>query len=150
MAGEVIKGGITTCCSTCIQVVCYMLQAGKLRKMKHEQQKESDGLGVNVRSIVTVAVIMLLLMFAVHCTWVTSNAYSSPSIVLASYIPDGWGSVQIPRPAHSLPVFLPNATCTCHAVWCSEHRWPIMSSVMQPWFISQFAAHHSSHLIPAG
>merc|ERR1719184_86381 len=32
---------------------------------------------------------MLLMMFAVHCTWVTSNAYSSPSIVLASYGNDG-------------------------------------------------------------
>jgi dolichyl-diphosphooligosaccharide--protein glycosyltransferase len=64
-------------------------QAGKLRKMKHEQQKESDGLGVNIRSIVIVAVLMMLMMFAVHCTWVTSNAYSSPSIVLASYSHDG-------------------------------------------------------------
>jgi len=34
-------------------------------------------------------VLMLLMMFAVHCTWVTSNAYSSPSIVLASYGNDG-------------------------------------------------------------
>ena len=41
------------------------------------------------RSIVVVAVLMLLMMFAVHCTWVTSNAYSSPSIVLASYGNDG-------------------------------------------------------------
>jgi len=38
---------------------------------------------------VVVAVLMLLMMFAVHCTWVTSNAYSSPSIVLASYGNDG-------------------------------------------------------------
>ncbi len=29
------------------------------------------------------------MLFAVHCTWVTSNAYSSPSIVLASYNNDG-------------------------------------------------------------
>lgn len=57
--------------------------------MKHEQQKESEGLGVNVRSVVIVAVMMMLMMFAVHCTWVTSNAYSSPSIVLASYSQDG-------------------------------------------------------------
>lgn len=64
-------------------------KAGKLRKMKHEQQKEVDGLGVNVRSVVIVAILMMLLMFAVHCTWVTSNAYSSPSIVLASYTQDG-------------------------------------------------------------
>jgi dolichyl-diphosphooligosaccharide--protein glycosyltransferase len=31
----------------------------------------------------------MLMLFAVHCTWVTSNAYSSPSIVLASYNNDG-------------------------------------------------------------
>ncbi|XP_037068283.1 LOW QUALITY PROTEIN: dolichyl-diphosphooligosaccharide--protein glycosyltransferase subunit STT3B-like [Pollicipes pollicipes] len=61
-------------------------KAGKLRKMKHERQSaESDGLGMNVRTLSIVAVIMMLMMFAVHCTWVTSNAYSSPSIVLASY-----------------------------------------------------------------
>ena len=48
-----------------------------------------SGLGVNIRSIVIVTVLMILMMFAVHCTWVTSNAYSSPSIVLASYKPDG-------------------------------------------------------------
>jgi len=65
-------------------------KAGKIRKMKHEQTAGgNDGLGVNIRSIVVVAVLMLLMMFAVHCTWVTSNAYSSPSIVLASYGNDG-------------------------------------------------------------
>jgi len=31
----------------------------------------------------------VLALFAWHCTWVTSNAYSSPSIVLASRNPDG-------------------------------------------------------------
>lgn len=30
-----------------------------------------------------------LLLFVLHCTWVTSNAYSSPSVVLASKMPDG-------------------------------------------------------------
>jgi dolichyl-diphosphooligosaccharide--protein glycosyltransferase len=30
-----------------------------------------------------------LLIFVLHCTWVTSNAYSSPSVVLASRLPDG-------------------------------------------------------------
>nr|CAD7260079.1 unnamed protein product [Timema shepardi] len=64
-------------------------KAGKLRKMKHEQTKETNGLGVNIRSIIIFAVLMMLMMFAVHCTWVTSNAYSSPSIVLASYGQDG-------------------------------------------------------------
>ncbi|KAI1814609.1 glycosyltransferase family 66 protein [Poronia punctata] len=32
---------------------------------------------------------VFLLIFVQHCTWVTSNAYSSPSVVLASRLPDG-------------------------------------------------------------
>merc|ERR1719323_1534123 len=68
-------------------------KAGKIRKIKHDRSGGGDGsdegLGGNIRSIVIVAVLMMLMMFAVHCTWVTSNAYSSPSIVLASYRPPG-------------------------------------------------------------
>lgn len=44
--------------------------------------------GVSRASIVTM-VITYLLLFVLHCTWVTSNAYSSPSVVLASRLPDG-------------------------------------------------------------
>ncbi|XP_043273290.1 dolichyl-diphosphooligosaccharide--protein glycosyltransferase subunit STT3B isoform X3 [Venturia canescens] len=65
-------------------------KAGKLRRMKHERPKGSgDGLGANLRNGVAIGILMLLMMFTVHCTWVTSNAYSSPSIVLASYTNDG-------------------------------------------------------------
>ena len=73
----------------------FFLQPGKLRKMKHEKLKDGSGggaaasLGMNLRSVVVIAMLMMLLMFAVHCTWVTSNAYSSPSIVLATYSNDG-------------------------------------------------------------
>ena len=35
------------------------------------------------------ALTVYLLLFVLHCTWVTSNAYSSPSVVLASRLPDG-------------------------------------------------------------
>ncbi|KIH89663.1 dolichyl-diphosphooligosaccharide--protein glycosyltransferase [Sporothrix brasiliensis 5110] len=41
------------------------------------------------KSFVTGAVVIYLVMFVAHCTWVTSNAYSSPSVVLASKLPDG-------------------------------------------------------------
>nr|OQO18015.1 Dolichyl-diphosphooligosaccharide--protein glycosyltransferase subunit stt3 [Rachicladosporium sp. CCFEE 5018] len=41
------------------------------------------------KSLITGAVISYLLLFVLHCTWVTSNAYSSPSVVLASKLPDG-------------------------------------------------------------
>lgn len=54
-----------------------------------EQEKTEEGLGPNIKNIVTMLMLMLLMMFAVHCTWVTSNAYSSPSVVLASYNHDG-------------------------------------------------------------
>ncbi|KAK0164048.1 hypothetical protein PV328_002717 [Microctonus aethiopoides] len=65
-------------------------KAGKLRRMKHERPKGTgDGLGANLRNGIVIGVLMLLMMFTVHCTWVTSNAYSSPSIVLAYYSNDG-------------------------------------------------------------
>ncbi|KAK4507987.1 hypothetical protein PRZ48_001722 [Zasmidium cellare] len=41
------------------------------------------------KSVITGAVTAYLLLFVLHCTWVTSNAYSSPSVVLASRLPDG-------------------------------------------------------------
>ncbi|KAE8150980.1 Oligosaccharyl transferase STT3 subunit-domain-containing protein [Aspergillus avenaceus] len=41
------------------------------------------------KAVVTSSVVIYLLMFVAHCTWVTSNAYSSPSVVLASRMPDG-------------------------------------------------------------
>lgn len=41
------------------------------------------------KSLITGAITTYLLLFVLHCTWVTSNAYSSPSVVLASRLPDG-------------------------------------------------------------
>lgn len=38
---------------------------------------------------ITATITTYLLLFVLHCTWVTSNAYSSPSVVLASKMPDG-------------------------------------------------------------
>ena len=48
------------------------------------------GIYSTISKVSTVGIITLyLLMFVLHCTWVTSNAYSSPSVVLASKLPDG-------------------------------------------------------------
>jgi len=41
------------------------------------------------KGVVVGAMTVYLLLFILHCTWVTSNAYSSPSVVLASKMPDG-------------------------------------------------------------
>lgn len=39
--------------------------------------------------VVAGAMLVYLILFVMHCTWVTSNAYSSPSVVLSSRMPDG-------------------------------------------------------------
>ncbi|PIS57128.1 hypothetical protein CJI97_000153 [Candidozyma auris] len=41
------------------------------------------------KGVVLVSFVYYLVFFVLHCTWVTSNAYSSPSVVLASRNPDG-------------------------------------------------------------
>ncbi|GAA5825516.1 hypothetical protein JCM11251_000268 [Rhodosporidiobolus azoricus] len=45
--------------------------------------------GMDARFIPVVALTFLSFLFVLHCTWVTSTAYSSPSVVLASRSPDG-------------------------------------------------------------
>ncbi|KAF9030832.1 oligosaccharyl transferase STT3 subunit [Hymenopellis radicata] len=45
--------------------------------------------GMDTRLIVIFNAFGMLAFFVFHCTWVTSNAYSSPSVVLASSNPDG-------------------------------------------------------------
>ena len=41
------------------------------------------------KATAVVTMTVYLLLFVLHCTWVTSNAYSSPSVVLASKLPNG-------------------------------------------------------------
>ena len=45
--------------------------------------------GLDTRAAVILNALAMLLFFVVHCTWVTSVAYSSPSVVLASHNQDG-------------------------------------------------------------
>lgn len=53
-------------------------------------EKPNVGIYSPLTRIVTIgAMAVYLLLFVSHCTWVTSNAYSSPSVVLASRMPDG-------------------------------------------------------------
>jgi dolichyl-diphosphooligosaccharide--protein glycosyltransferase len=73
----------------------YYDKPGKAKKLRDAtalgagKDAAEAGVGMNIKSIIIVALLMMLMLFAVHCTWVTSNAYSSPSIVLASYGHDG-------------------------------------------------------------
>ncbi|KAI0287353.1 Oligosaccharyl transferase STT3 subunit [Russula brevipes] len=45
--------------------------------------------GLDTRGAIILNALGMLLFFVVHCTWVTSTAYSSPSVVLASHSQDG-------------------------------------------------------------
>ena len=45
--------------------------------------------GLDVRLVVLLNTLGMLFFFVFHCTWVTSSAYSSPSVVLASQNADG-------------------------------------------------------------
>uniref|UniRef100_H2ZLL1 Dolichyl-diphosphooligosaccharide--protein glycosyltransferase subunit STT3B n=1 Tax=Ciona savignyi TaxID=51511 RepID=H2ZLL1_CIOSA len=55
-----------------------------------KNKQDYVGLGANVKvGLVMMSFLLILMLFVVHCTWVTSNAYSSPSVVLASYNNDG-------------------------------------------------------------
>lgn len=45
--------------------------------------------GVGPRLLVVTNVLGMLFLFVLHCTWVTSNAYSSPSVVLSTRNNDG-------------------------------------------------------------
>ncbi|VVC90579.1 unnamed protein product [Leptidea sinapis] len=65
-------------------------KAVKTKKRSQESTQQADhGLGAYARPGTVIAFMVLLMLFSVHCTWATSNAYSSPSIVLASYGNDG-------------------------------------------------------------
>ncbi|KAF7356943.1 Oligosaccharyl transferase STT3 subunit [Mycena venus] len=45
--------------------------------------------GLDTRLAIVMNAFGMLAFFVFHCTWATSNAYSSPSVVLASTNPDG-------------------------------------------------------------
>jgi dolichyl-diphosphooligosaccharide--protein glycosyltransferase len=45
--------------------------------------------GLDTRLAIVINAFGMLAFFVFHCTWATANAYSSPSVVLASTNPDG-------------------------------------------------------------
>ncbi|KZT21014.1 glycosyltransferase family 66 protein [Neolentinus lepideus HHB14362 ss-1] len=69
-------------------IVSTLSIAGGLEKDKSAKAKTGI-FGLDTRMVVLFNTAAMLLFFVLHCTWVTSNAYSSPSVVLASSNPDG-------------------------------------------------------------
>jgi dolichyl-diphosphooligosaccharide---protein glycosyltransferase len=62
---------------------------GSLNLTKNTRQAVVGIYSLVSKSAITSLITGFLLLFVAHCTWVTSNAYSSPSVVLASRLPDG-------------------------------------------------------------
>ncbi|KAI8139787.1 Oligosaccharyl transferase STT3 subunit-domain-containing protein [Fennellomyces sp. T-0311] len=61
-----------------------------IKEKSSEEKKSYFGIhSTDSRALVVTSFVFFLIVFVWHCTWVTSNAYSSPSIVLASRNPDG-------------------------------------------------------------
>lgn len=56
---------------------------------KKDIDDTNSAMGKHLKMMVVMLLMMLLMLFSVHCTWVTSSAYSSPSIVLATTNYDG-------------------------------------------------------------
>lgn len=62
----------------------------KAKKAKEDKPEEPVGVfSFLSKCLVVGGMTVYLILFVMHCTWVTSNAYSSPSVVLASRMPDG-------------------------------------------------------------
>ncbi|CAJ0580730.1 unnamed protein product, partial [Mesorhabditis spiculigera] len=64
-------------------------KAKKTLTVNEPASQQEESVGMNTKSIVSVVLMLLLLMFVVHCTYVTSNAYSHPSVVLQSSTQSG-------------------------------------------------------------
>lgn len=66
------------------------VESSEDEKKKHASPKKSlPVLQLLTKAVVLASFIGYLIHFVLHCTWVTSNAYSSPSVVLASRNADG-------------------------------------------------------------
>jgi len=68
--------------------------------VKTGQQRQKGIFGLDTRLAVIVNACGMLMMFVLHCTWVTSSAYSSPSVVLASHGPNGLNIIDDFREAY--------------------------------------------------
>ncbi|KAK2576418.1 hypothetical protein KPH14_005754 [Odynerus spinipes] len=72
-------------------LLTYMKQLGS-GKVIDKRAKKFESNYVLRSEIATVFVVIMCILFfsyTIHCTWVTAEAYSSPSIVLSARSPDG-------------------------------------------------------------
>lgn len=68
-------------------------KADKKPDTKKPKQQSWSIFQILSKAMVLLSFTVYLVYFVLHCTWVTSNAYSSPSVVLASKNPDGSANI---------------------------------------------------------
>jgi dolichyl-diphosphooligosaccharide--protein glycosyltransferase len=89
--------------------------AGGKRVRAAERSGATGPLHRDVGFAVVAGLTVLLALYTFHCVWVTSEAYSSPSIVLAARQPDGsrliFDDFREVRRRHAL--LLPATRCCC-------------------------------------
>ncbi|XP_018576446.1 dolichyl-diphosphooligosaccharide--protein glycosyltransferase subunit STT3A [Anoplophora glabripennis] len=61
----------------------------QLDHKKHKKQESNMTLKNEISTTFVAVITLLLISYTFHCTWVTSEAYSSPSIVLSARSHDG-------------------------------------------------------------
>ncbi|KAH8995063.1 Oligosaccharyl transferase STT3 subunit [Lactarius hatsudake] len=71
-----------------VELLTEMVTSGPSTTKKSKPSQRGI-FGLDTRAVVIVNALGMLLFFVMHCTWVTSVAYSSPSVVLASHNQDG-------------------------------------------------------------
>ena len=70
----------------------YMRNLDLFEETKTKKSKKSDPtypVKSEIAGFIVLLLTFLLVTYTFHCTWVTSEAYSSPSIVLAASQHDG-------------------------------------------------------------
>jgi len=85
--------GVSATLNTYMKNLDPLFEKKKPESTKKPQKKSAAELNYPIKNEVATAVIFVLTLFLItyvfHCTWVTSEAYSSPSIVLSAKSGDG-------------------------------------------------------------
>jgi dolichyl-diphosphooligosaccharide--protein glycosyltransferase len=75
------------------------------KSKKKIEKEEVTATGIKIPGLkypIVASLLILLSIFAFHCTYVTSSAYSSPSVVLASQNRDGSQHIIVRTPLLTL------------------------------------------------
>ncbi|RLU26129.1 hypothetical protein DMN91_002295 [Ooceraea biroi] len=82
-----ILGGIAA--SSLLVTYMKQVETGKVVDKKAKKFESNYVLRSEIATFFIVVMCILFFSYTLHCTWVTAEAYSSPSIVLSARSPDG-------------------------------------------------------------